>query len=335
MQRSLYQQYRPKEFKDVIGQDHIVSVLENAVEKGVGHAYFFSGSRGIGKTSIARIFARALKTEDIDIFEIDAASHTSVDNIREIISSMHVQPSQSPYKIYIFDEVHMLSKSAFNALLKTLEEPPEYIVCILITTEPEKVPETIISRCVSMTFHQPSNAVLTKTILSVAEKEGYKLTDQSASLIALMAEGSFRDSLTSLQQVFISTPSKTISHKCVERLLGAPARSLINQYITSLVDGNVKNGVLALESAEGENVSMTMFGRLCLKKVRSAVLLRGGMVEILDEYDEDDTKFISDLSEAENLHFEILMDLSDALSRIKLTHTKALPLEYLLYKRQQ
>jgi DNA polymerase-3 subunit gamma/tau len=147
---SLYRKYRPTGFEQVVGQDHIVSVLKQSVEGGSpAHAYLFCGGRGIGKTSVARIFARALGTSENDIYEIDAASHTSVENIRELNEAVNTLPFDSKYKVYILDEVHMLSKSAFNAFLKTLEEPPKHVIFILATTEMDKLPETIVSRCQS------------------------------------------------------------------------------------------------------------------------------------------------------------------------------------------
>ena len=145
MSRALYQKHRPQEFENVIEQPQVTSILTKAVtQDSLAHAYLFTGPRGTGKTSVARIFARAIGCSGIDVFEIDAASHTSVEHIREIGNSVYTQPVESKHKVYILDEVHMLSKSAFNAFLKTLEEPPQHAIFILVTTELEKVPETII-----------------------------------------------------------------------------------------------------------------------------------------------------------------------------------------------
>ena len=200
MERALYQKHRPQTFADISDQPQVVSVLEKAVEDTTtAHAYLFTGPRGIGKTSVARIFARSLGCKDIDIFEIDAASHTSVEHIRELTESVYIQPVESEYKVYILDEVHMLSKAAFNAFLKTLEEPPTYTIFILVTTEEDKVPDTVVSRCVLLQFRQPSLSALQQIVTAIAKKEGYTLADQSVALVALMADGSFRDALTLVQ----------------------------------------------------------------------------------------------------------------------------------------
>jgi DNA polymerase-3 subunit gamma/tau len=164
---ALYRKYRPKNFDEVLGQDHVVSVLESSVKTNkVSHAYLFAGTRGLGKTSIARIFASTIGTSKNDIYEIDAASNTSVEDIRNLNDSVFTLPFESKYKVYILDEVHMLSKSASNALLKTLEEPPAHVVFILATTETHKIPETVLSRCETYTFKKPSQEVLKKLVLN-------------------------------------------------------------------------------------------------------------------------------------------------------------------------
>ena len=157
---ALYRKYRPQTFKEVLGQDHIVKVLQSSIELDkIAHAYIFSGSRGTGKTSVARIFAKELGTSANDITEIDAASNTGVDDIRALNESVNTIPFESKYKIYILDEAHMLSKSAWNALLKTLEEPPKHVIFILATTEFEKIPETVVSRCQTFSFRKPAQKV--------------------------------------------------------------------------------------------------------------------------------------------------------------------------------
>jgi len=198
----LYRKYRPDDWNAVLGQDHIVSVLENGIKlKRISHAYLFSGSRGTGKTSIARIFAKSLGVSDNDIYEIDAASNRGIDDIREIRDGVNVLPFESEYKVYIIDEVHMLTKEAFNAILKTLEEPPAHAIFILATTELEKVPETIVSRCQSFIFKKPTDNILTSAVTNVAKKEGYTLEEGGAGLIALLADGAFRDAYGTLQKV--------------------------------------------------------------------------------------------------------------------------------------
>ena len=186
---SLYQKYRPKNFKEVIGEDHIIKVLSGAIKLGnISHAYLFSGSRGTGKTSVARIFDQEIGTSADDLYEIDAASTNSVDDIREINEAVHTLPFKSKYKVYIIDEAHMLSKSAWNAFLKTLEEPPAHVVFILATTELEKVPETVISRCQTFVFKQPNQSVLKDFAQMIGKKEGIILEPDAADASGLHRE---------------------------------------------------------------------------------------------------------------------------------------------------
>ena len=171
MEQVLYRKYRPTAFKEVKGQDAVVEVLKKTIEKNkLSNAYLFYGSRGTGKTTIARIFAKDIGVDEIDIHEIDAASHTSVDDIRDINESSRILPIKSGYKVYILDEAHMLSKSAFNAFLKTLEEPSSHTIFILATTEQEKLPDTIISRCQTFSLNRPSVILIRDLMMDVAKK---------------------------------------------------------------------------------------------------------------------------------------------------------------------
>lgn len=233
---SLYRKYRPKTFADVLGQDHIVSVLQKAIEnKNPNHAYIFTGSRGVGKTSIARIFARELGVNETDIYEIDSASYTGVDNIRELIENATVLPMMSPYKVYILDEVHMLSKNAFNAFLKGLEEPPKHVIYILATTELNKLLDTIISRCELHNFKKPSIDTLSQVIKDVVNKEGLSIDDESTKLIAMSGDESFRDTLSVLQKVIASVDGKKIEN--IEHILNIPDISLIDEIIEKNIKG--------------------------------------------------------------------------------------------------
>jgi DNA polymerase-3 subunit gamma/tau len=169
--RALYRKYRPQTFAEVRGQDQVVKVLQGALSQNhIGHAYLFAGGRGTGKTSVARIFARAVGVGDTDLYELDAASNRGIDDVRTLREAVNTLPFSSPYKVYIIDEVHMLTKEAFNALLKTLEEPPAHVIFILATTEMEKLPDTIVSRCEVHQFKQPSRAMLKEQVIDVAKK---------------------------------------------------------------------------------------------------------------------------------------------------------------------
>ena len=209
---TLYRKYRPDSFDSVIGQDSVVSALRSAVENNSpAHAYLFSGSRGTGKTSLARIFAKSLGTSDADIQEIDAASHTGVDNIRELRDGVSTIPFSSNYKVYIIDEAHMLSKAAFNALLKTLEEPPAHVIFILATTEKHKILPTILSRCQVFDFSLATKADLVQLIQRTVVAEGKTIDEESADLIAAQGNGSYRDTLSALQRVLSSVTADSIT----------------------------------------------------------------------------------------------------------------------------
>src|SRR3990167_6614668 len=186
----LYRKYRPQGWKDVRGQEQIVSALTAAAQASTpAHAYLFAGSRGTGKTSVARIFAREIGCAPEDLYEIDGASNRGIDDVRELREGVKSLPFRSPFKVYIIDEVHMLTKEAFNALLKTLEEPPKHVVFVLATTELGKLPDTIVSRCQHFTFKKPSQKILKESVLDITKKEGYTMDASSADLLATLGDG--------------------------------------------------------------------------------------------------------------------------------------------------
>ncbi|MFZ2484400.1 MAG: DNA polymerase III subunit gamma/tau [Minisyncoccia bacterium] len=305
----LYRKYRPAKFGDVIGQDHIVKVLEGAIGLGnVSHAYLFSGPRGTGKTSMARILSREIGTSPNDLVEMDAASNRGIDDVREIRESVNTLPFQSKYKVYIIDEVHMLTKDAWNAFLKTLEEPPAHVVFILATTELEKVPDTVISRCQTFQFRQPNQVTLKDFALSVAKKEGVTLEPEAAELVALLGDGSFRDAHGILEKVLSMTAdptsprlrgaSKKITRKEIEEVTGAPKSELVRDILSSLVEKNLEKGIKAIQKAGEANADMKLFAKLILERLRFLFLLRlkAGMDGYIQEQvSEDDFKFLKAL----------------------------------------
>ncbi len=272
---ALYRKYRPKTFKDIVGQDHIVKVLEGAIGLGnISHAYLFAGSRGTGKTSIARIVARELGTAEIDLYEMDAASNRGIDDVRDIRESVHTLPFESKYKVYIVDEAHMLTKEAWNAFLKTLEEPPAHVIFILATTELDKVPETVLSRCQVFQFKKPSRKDLSALALSIAKKEGFTLEPSAAELVALLGDGSFRDMNGMLEKVLSFTKDKKISLAEVELVTGAPRKSLILNFVRALADKDFDKALESLRAVEESGSDLKIFLKLALEQVRYALLLK-------------------------------------------------------------
>ena len=272
---ALYRKYRPTSFKEVRDQDQIVTVLEGAIKKNaIPHALLFSGTRGTGKTTLARIFASAIGASDMDVYEIDAASNRGIDDIRELKEAVHTLPYESAYKVYIIDEVHMLTKEAFNALLKTLEEPPAHVVFILATTEEEKLLDTILSRCQVFRFNSPSRAVLTKLAIDVAKDEGFALSPEAADLIALAADGSFRDALGIVQKVILASGDTIGTADEVAAIIGAPKTASILALLHAL---HMKDKTLALETIQAVTsgpVNIKLFVRLLLEHIRAVMLLR-------------------------------------------------------------
>ncbi len=276
---ALYRKYRPRTFDEVIGQQHITKTLAHQIENGkVGHAYLFTGSRGIGKTSVARIFARAVNCEDnkngcacgkcqtclnlagendINIIEIDAASNNRVDDIREIREKVKFMPVGAKYKVYIIDEVHMLTDSAFNALLKTLEEPPAHVIFILATTEVHKLPATILSRCVRFDFRLVSVDNLTKLLRNVLDSENIAYDDDALKLIAASGEGSVRDTLSIADSICAYADGK-LTKESVLQVLGTTDYDNLIKFYDLMLDKDIGGLLAHIDELDklGKNISV-------------------------------------------------------------------------------
>ena len=292
---ALYRKYRPKTFDEVIGQEHITKTLQNQIMNGqVGHAYLFTGTRGTGKTSVAKIFARAVnclnpvhgsacgecenckrlqQENDINIIEMDAASNNKVDDIRNIREKVRFAPVGAKYKVYIVDEVHMLTDSAFNALLKTLEEPPAHVIFILATTEVHKLPQTILSRCVRFDFRLVSVDELSKHLAKIFDKEKISYDEESLKIIASAGEGSVRDTL-SIADSIASYCQGNITKEKTLQVLGTTDHDLIINFFDKINEKDV-GGVLGLiDEIEKEGKNLAVFAKDLSKHSRNLLVCK-------------------------------------------------------------
>lgn len=303
MGKALYRKYRSRKLSEIVGQEHVTALLSNAIKSGrLAHAYLFTGPRGVGKTSIARILAHEIneleysdEATHLDIIEIDAASNNGVEDIRDLRERVQIAPVNAKKKVYIIDEVHMLSKPAFNALLKTLEEPPEHVVFILATTDIDKVPETIVSRTQRHSFRRASKADIARNLQRIAKAEGATVDDGSLELIAEHADGSFRDSVSLFDQLLSGASDKTITRDHVTTSLGLVAEDAIEELITSTVKGDVGTINQRLTQLETEGTPARITALQIATKLRQKIAENPSYALLLDSLLEVSRSNYSDL----------------------------------------
>lgn len=293
MSKALYRKYRSKTLDEVIGQKHVTDILSCAITKGhVSHAYLLTGPRGVGKTSVARILAHEINgliydedATNLDIIEIDAASNNGVEDVRDLREKAQIAPVSAKKKIYIIDEVHMLSKAAFNALLKTLEEPPEHVVFILATTNVEKIPATILSRTQRFTFRPIFVDDAVAHLTNIAKQEGINIDNEALELIAQRSDGSFRDSISLLDQLssLVGTDDKTsITAKIIEEILGLTSNETINQLIKAVEDKNLAKVVETLTNTINSGISTIVLITQLTTAISNQIVDKPQLLPLLD-----------------------------------------------------
>lgn len=355
--QALYRKFRPNTFDEVKGQDHIVTTLKNQIiNERIGHAYLFCGTRGTGKTSVAKILAKAVNCESpidgspcnkcttceaignggaINIVEMDAASNNGVDDVRQIIEEIQYSPSVGRYTVYIIDEVHMLSSAAFNALLKTLEEPPAYVIFILATTEPHKIPITILSRCQRYDFKRISIDTITDRLKELIGKENIMVEEKALKYIAKVADGSMRDALSLLDQCIAFYMDKEITYENVLEVLGAVDQEVFSRLTRCVIKGDVPGSIKILDEIVMQGRELGQFTNDFIWYLRNLMLIKGSdnAMEVIDASKE---RIEALKQEAEMVDTEVIMRyirvLSEVSNQIKYSDQKRVLLEIALIK---
>jgi len=354
---ALYRKFRPQEFEDVKGQEHIVTTLKNQIKADrIGHAYLFCGTRGTGKTTIAKIFAKAVNCEhpvdgspcktceachaivagnSMNVIEIDAASNNGVENIRQIREEVEYAPTEGKYKVYIIDEVHMLSIGAFNALLKTLEEPPSYVIFILATTEVHKIPITILSRCQRYDFHRISIDTISARLTELMEQEQVKAEEKAIRYIAKAADGSMRDALSLLDQCIAFYLGETLTYDHVLEVLGAVDTEVFSKLLRQILEKNIVGAIATLEEIIMQGRELGQFVTDFTWYLRNLLLVQSSddMEEVLDISSENLALL---KEEAQMIDTEILMRyiriFSELSNQVKYASQKRVLIEIAVIK---
>ena len=355
---ALYRKFRPQKFEDVKGQDHIITALKNQITTGrIGHAYLFTGTRGTGKTTVAKIFARAVNCEhteedgspdntcdlcrkimqgtSMNVIEIDAASNNSVANVREIIEEVQYPPTEGKYKVYIIDEVHMLSTGAFNALLKTLEEPPAYVIFILATTEIHKIPVTILSRCQRYDFHRISVETIGNRMRDLMNTENVKIEDKALDYIAKAADGSMRDALSLLDECIAFFSDSVITYENVLNILGAVDTSIFSNLFEAVRTGNCLAAIGIIEDVVRDGRELGQFVNDFIWYLRNLMIVKS-MSDAAEVIDVSEETYAILKEEAATTEKEIIMRyiriMSELSNDIKYSSQKRIILEASIIK---
>ena len=354
---ALYRKFRPDNFKDVKGQDHIVTTLKNQIQADrIGHAYLFCGTRGTGKTSIAKLFAKTVNCENpidgspcgecascksiaagasMNVIEIDAASNNGVDNIREIVDEVSYSPAEGKYKVYIIDEVHMLSIGAFNALLKTLEEPPSYVIFILATTEVHKIPITILSRCQRYDFKRISIETITARMQELMDAEGVQVEEKALRYVAKTADGSMRDALSLLDQCIAFNFGKELTYDKVLDVLGAVDTEVFSRLYRQVLERNVLGCINLLEEMIMQGRELTQFVSDFSWYLRNLLLVKtsDNMEDVIDVSSENLARLKEEAGETDmETIIRYIRVFSELASKMKYAVQKRILLEVALIK---